>query len=67
MRKLVSVVMLLSVMVCMCGSLGAEERGTPADAKKMVDEAIVHIKEVGPSKAFEDFSTPGGKWHNKDI
>jgi len=33
----------------------------------MVQEALIHIKEVGPEKAFEDFSTPGGKWHKKDI
>jgi len=68
MKKLVNYVLLLSLCVFACvGVMGAEERGTPADAKKMVDEAIAHIKQVGPAKAFEDFSTPGGKWHNKDI
>jgi hypothetical protein len=44
-----------------------QERGTPADAKQMVEEALAHIKQVGTAQAFEDFSTPGGKWHKKDI
>jgi hypothetical protein len=48
-------------------ALAEEPRGTSADAKLMVEQAVAHIKEVGPAKAFEDFSTPGGKWHNKDI
>ncbi len=45
----------------------AQERGTPAEAKQMVEDALAHIKQVGPAQAFEDFSTPGGKWHKKDI
>lgn len=44
-----------------------EQRGSNADAKQMVEQALQHIKDVGATKAFEDFSTPGGKWHNKDI
>jgi hypothetical protein len=67
MRKIGLLLLVVAVAVMMCGAVGAEERGTPTDAKKMVDEALVHIKQVGPEKAFEDFSTPGGKWHNKDI
>src|SRR6266567_4763084 len=48
-------------------AFGQEQRGSDNDAKQMVEQAIAHIKEVGPGKAFDDFSTPGGKWHNKDI
>jgi cytochrome c len=48
-------------------ALAQEQRGSSADAKQMVEHAIQHIQEVGTAKAFEDFSTPGGKWHNKDI
>jgi signal transduction histidine kinase len=47
--------------------LAQEQRGSNAEAKQMVQQAVDHIKDVGPAKAFEDFSTPGGKWHNKDI
>lgn len=55
-------------VISMTGTAFAEEqRGSNADAKQMVEQAIEHIKDVGTAKAFEDFSTPGGKWHNKDI
>src|SRR5579884_4149666 len=65
-------VRLLLMMVIVGAALGtvtamAQERGTPAEAKQMVDDAIAYVKEVGPDKAFADFSTPGGKWHKKDI
>ncbi|HVP64790.1 MAG TPA: cache domain-containing protein [candidate division Zixibacteria bacterium] len=62
---------ILAVMILLAAwSFAAEpkeERGTPNDAKQMVNDAITHIKEVGLDKAYQDFSTPGGKWHNKDI
>jgi len=45
----------------------AQERGTPADARQMVEEALAYIKQVGPAHALEEFSAPGGKWHKKDI
>ena len=48
-------------------AIAQEARGTNNDAKQMVEQAIAHIKDVGTTQAFEDFSTPGGKWHNKDI
>jgi len=68
MKKLLTLAFVMAVLVVSCNSLfAAEQRGTQADAKKMVNEALAHIKDVGPAKAFEDFSTPGGKWHNKDI
>jgi cytochrome c len=67
MKKVINLLLAMAMVIFACGAIGAEERGTPNDAKKMVDEAIVHIKDVGTAKAFEDFSTPGGKWHNKDI
>jgi cytochrome c len=67
MKKVINLLLAMAMVVFASGAIGAEERGTPNDAKKMVDEAIVHIKDVGTAKAFEDFSTPGGKWHNKDI
>jgi len=68
MKKLLTLGFLITALLLMCNGLfAAEERGTQAEAKKMVQEALTHIKEVGPAKAFEDFSTPGGQWHNKDI
>ncbi len=41
--------------------------GSADEAKALVTQAIAHIQEVGPDKAFTDFGTPGGKWHDKDL
>ncbi len=45
----------------------AVERGTPAEAKAMVEHAVAHVKEVGNEKAFADFTSAGGEWHKKDL
>jgi hypothetical protein len=63
--RVLAVMMILAAWVFAADT--KEERGTPNDAKQMVTDAITHIKEVGLEKAYLDFSTPGGKWHNKDI
>jgi cytochrome c len=60
-------VLIIAVIFITGTALAEEPRGSNADAKQMVEQAIEHIKDVGTAKAFEDFSTPGGKWHNKDI
>jgi len=53
--------------ILLSASVFAGDRGTAEEAKKMVDEAVAHIKEVGTSKAFADFNAQGNKWHNKDL
>lgn len=46
----------------------AQERGTAAEAKAMLDQALAHVKAVGNDKAFADFTDKeGGKWQNKDL
>lgn len=67
MKQVVRWLLAVSVVIAVAGTAPAQERGTPADAKQMVEDALAHIKQVGPAQAFEDFSTPGGKWHKKDI
>ena len=57
----------LITLAAITGAAFAQDRGTPAEAKQMVERGLAHIKEVGTAKAFEDFSAPTGKWHNKDI
>ncbi len=57
----------VAVILIAATAFAAEPRGSSAEAKKMVEQAVEHVKEVGAAKAFDDFSTPGGKWHNKDI
>lgn len=67
MKQAVRWLFAISLVIAMDGAARAQERGTPADAKQMVEEALVHIKQVGATQAFQDFMVPGGKWHKKDI
>jgi len=59
-------IVVLCIFACVGKAVG-QKSGTAAEAKQMVQDALAYIKDVGPEKAFQDFSTPGGKWHNKDI
>ena len=46
----------------------AQDRGTPAEAKAMLDQAVAHVKAVGPDRAFADFTeSNNGDWHRKDL
>jgi cytochrome c len=68
MKHLLGLLLVISIAIPLLGgTVFAEERGTAAEAKKMVEDAIAHIKQVGHEKAFQEFSAPGGKWHNKDV
>jgi cytochrome c len=49
------------------GTVFAQTRGTAAEAKALAEKAIEHIKEVGTTKAFEDFTTKDGKWQSRDL
>lgn len=67
MKKL-SVVLLMNLLLLGgITSAFAEERGTKAEAKALVEKAVAHIKAVGKKKAFVDFSDPNGKFVNKDL
>ena len=44
-----------------------KSKGTAAQATKMVDEAIAHIKKVGREKAFADFSSKKAPWVDRDL
>lgn len=45
----------------------AQERGTRDEAKAMVEQAVAHIKKVGPDKAFKDFTSDKATWTKKDL
>ena len=67
MKHLLRCSMVLTFILAFAGIAVSQERGTAAEAKQMVTDALAHVKDVGPEKAFQDFSTPGGRWHVKDI
>lgn len=49
------------------GAAQAQEHGTENEAKAMVEQALQAVKTLGAEQAFQEFSTPGGKWHAKDL
>lgn len=49
------------------GVFAQVQRGTREEAKAMVDAAYDHIKQVGPEKAYKDFTTDKATWTKKDL
>jgi hypothetical protein len=45
----------------------AAGQATPDDAKAMAIKAAEYLKSVGPEKAFPEFDTKGGPWHDRDL
>lgn len=48
-------------------TLPAQQRGTPAEAKKMVEEAVAYIKSNGKEKAFTEINNPKGKFAGRGM
>lgn len=63
--------LLIPILLLMYGSAAPAQnvqRGTEADVKKMIDDALAYIKEVGLEKAFKEFDNQDNKrWHYKDL
>ena len=67
MKKIMNwVVSCILAMAFMGGAL-AQERGTTAEAKALLEKAMAHLKSTGNEKAFADFTAKDGKWQNKDL
>src|SRR5262245_2823457 len=47
--------------------LFAGERGTPAEAKAMLQKAIAHYKEVGRKQALADFNAKKPPFGDRDL
>jgi signal transduction histidine kinase len=60
---------MIAVVLCLfvAASVSAQQRGTPAEAKKMVDDAIAYIKANGKDKAFAEINNPKGKFVDRDL
>ena len=65
MKKTVGMLIIMSLI--MVGVAFAGDKGTPAEAEALVKKAIDFIKANGKDKAFAEFSTPGGKFHDRDL
>jgi signal transduction histidine kinase len=58
---------LIAAALLVAGPAFAADRGTPEQAKALVERAVQHIKEVGKEKAFEDFNDSKGSFVEGDL
>ena len=61
------VVALGMASMLVAGSAFAAERGTPDEAKVLVEKAAAHLKAVGAEKAFADFNNPAAGYQDRDL
>lgn len=45
----------------------AGDRGTPEEAKALLEKGVAHFKDVGPDKAMADFNDPKGAYWDRDL
>ena len=59
----------IAVILCLfvASSVSAQQRGTTAEAKKMVEDAIAYIKANGREKAFAEINNPKGRFVDRDL
>jgi cytochrome c len=60
---------ILGVFICffILSSAQAEQRATPFEAKKLVEQAVAYIKANGEEKALKEFSNPHGKFVKDEL
>lgn len=46
---------------------GATERGTPEEARALLDRAVAHVRKVGLAAAKQDFMDPAGPFQDRDL
>ena len=61
------VVAIVATVLAFTAPAMSAERGTPEQAKALVERAVQHIAAVGKEKAFEDFNDPKGKFVEGDL
>lgn len=56
--------LMVTIFIClfMVTSAHAQQRGTPVEAKKLVEKAVAYVKAQGEEKALKEFSNPRGKF-----
>jgi cytochrome c len=60
-------VLLAAAILCAGTVVAQDKKGTPAEAKALVEKAIAFVKENGKEKAFAAFGDPKGKFVIGDL
>jgi cytochrome c len=60
---------MISVFICIfvTSVYAAEERGMPAEAKKLLEKAVAYVKANGEKKALKEFNNPKGRFVKGDM
>lgn len=61
---------IISIFMCLFvvnSVYAAEKRGTPTDAKQLMEKAVAYVKANGEKKALEEFSNRKGKFVKGDL
>ena len=58
----------IGISAMLCAQAFAADKGTEAEAQKMVEQAVALIKSAGPEKAYKTFTEhPDGAFQNRDL
>ncbi|MEN6319318.1 MAG: cache domain-containing protein [Syntrophaceae bacterium] len=59
---------MVAIFICLfaVSSVYAQQRGTPVEAKKLVEQAVAYVKAQGEDKALKEFSKPRGKFFKEE-
>ena len=67
MRSMLMAAAVAAMMVWSGLAALAADRGTPEEAKAMVEKAAALLKAEGPDKAFPQFNDQKGPFHDRDL
>jgi signal transduction histidine kinase len=66
--RIASWALAFSIVASLAGAPAlANDRGTPDEAKALVEKAAAHMKDVGTDKALSDFDDPKGGYIDRDL
>ena len=64
--KFCKLVIVISICLLAVNLVYAQQRGTPAEAKKLVEQAVAYVKANGEEKALKEFSKPRGMFFKEE-
>jgi len=67
MKSVKCTVLSFAVLAAFGTSAHAADRGSADEASAMLDKAVAHYQSVGADQAFEDFSSQGNGWQDRDL
>jgi hypothetical protein len=62
-----NVVIAVALCLFVAVSVFAQQRGTPEEAKSLVEKAVAYVKANGEEKALKEFNNPKGEFFKGDL